>query len=138
VSSTTGCKYFLVKNFVNYSSFFEWNQSTYDSYFNKFGSTEELVVPKLRELAYEQVELASVPFTTFVANKNRKGDLGSYSHVLRGYVRHWLRQVWDEYDRIKLQDVVSGVATDPHFDGNGDGVGLESPETETSALQPAS
>jgi hypothetical protein len=138
VSSTTGGKYFLVKNFVNDSSFFEWNQSTYDSYFNKFGSTEELVVPKLRELAYEQVELASVPFTTFVANKNRKGDLGSYSHVLRGYVRHWLRQVWDEYDRIKLKDVVSGAATDRHVDGNRDGVGLESPETETSALQPAS
>jgi hypothetical protein len=26
VSSTTGGKYFLVKNFVNDSSFFEWNQ----------------------------------------------------------------------------------------------------------------
>jgi hypothetical protein len=58
--------------------------------------------------------------------------------VLRGYVRHWLRQVWDEYDRIKLKDVVSGAATDRHIDGNGDGVGLESPETQTSALQPAS
>ena len=113
VSSTTGGKYFLVKNFVNDSSFFEWNRSTYDSYFNKFGSTEELVVPKLRELAYEQVELASVPFTTFVANKNRKGDLGSYSHVLRGYVRHWLRQVWDEYERIKLKSIVTGKANTP-------------------------
>jgi hypothetical protein len=26
--------------------------------------------------------------------------------VLRGYVRHWLGNVWAEYDRIKLTDVV--------------------------------
>jgi len=26
---------------------------------------------------------------------------------LRGYVRHWLGNVWGEYDRIKLTDLVS-------------------------------
>jgi len=26
--------------------------------------------------------------------------------VLRGYVRHWLGNVWDEYDRIGLIDLV--------------------------------
>jgi hypothetical protein len=26
----------------------------------------------------------------------------NYSFVLRGYVNHWLRNVWAEYDRIKL------------------------------------
>ncbi len=138
VSSTTGGKYFLVKNFVNDGSFFEWNQATYNSYFNKFGCVEEIVIPKLKELAYEQVEIASVPFSTFIADKTKNGDLAGYSHVLRGYVRHWLGRVWNEYDRINLKDIVSGVASDKSFDGNGDSVGLGSPETENSALQPAS
>jgi hypothetical protein len=26
--------------------------------------------------------------------------------VLRGYVRHWLGNVWAEFDRIKLMDLV--------------------------------
>jgi hypothetical protein len=26
--------------------------------------------------------------------------------VLRGYVRHWLANVWSEFDRIKLTDLV--------------------------------
>jgi hypothetical protein len=26
--------------------------------------------------------------------------------VLRGYVRHWLANVWSEFDRIKLTDMV--------------------------------
>jgi hypothetical protein len=64
-----------------------------------------LTIPKLNEMAYEQVELASVPFLTFVANKNTKGEPANYSFVLRGYVRHWLGNVWAEYDRVKLLDI---------------------------------
>jgi hypothetical protein len=52
------------------------------------------------------VELASVPFLTFVANKGPKGQAANYSFVLRGYVSHWLRNVWAEYDRIKLKDII--------------------------------
>jgi hypothetical protein len=62
-------------------------------------------IPKLNEMAYEQVELASVPFLTFVGNKDPKGDAANYSFVLRGYVRHWLGNVWAEYDRVKLLDL---------------------------------
>ena len=43
--STTGGKYFLVKSFVNDTSFFEWDQATYNSYFKKFRNIEELAVP---------------------------------------------------------------------------------------------
>ena len=53
-------------------------------------------------MACEQVELASVPFVTFIANKSPNGEAAAYSFVLRGYVRHWLGNVWAEYDRIKL------------------------------------
>jgi hypothetical protein len=61
-------------------------------------------------MAYEQVELASVPFLTFVANKLPSGDAASYSFVLRGYVRHWLGNVWGEYDRIKLNEILATSA----------------------------
>ena len=64
------------------------------------------MIPKLVEMATEQVELASVPFTTFVANRNQKGDFANYSFVLRGYVRHWLGNVWAEYERTGLVDIV--------------------------------
>jgi hypothetical protein len=53
------------------------------------------------------VEVAGVPYVSFAANKNAKGEMANYSFVLRGYVRHWLGQVWSEYDRVKLPDLVS-------------------------------
>ena len=43
----------------------------------------------------------------FIANKRAGGEAASYSFVLRGYVRHWLGNVWGEYDRVKLVDLVS-------------------------------
>jgi hypothetical protein len=30
--------------------------------------------------------------------------------VLRGYVRHWLGNVWAEYDRVKLLDLLETAA----------------------------
>jgi hypothetical protein len=101
----TDAKYFLVKNFINNTSFFEWDQATHASYFKKLKEAVAITIPKLNEMAYEQVELASVPFLTFVANKNQKGEAANYSFVLRGYVRHWLGNVWAEYDRVKLLDI---------------------------------
>jgi len=109
---TADAKHFLVKNFINNTSFFEWDQATHASYFRKFKDAIEITIPKLNEMAYEQVELASVPFLGFVANKLRSGDPANYSFVLRGYVRHWLGNVWGEYDRINLNETVtSGAAS---------------------------
>jgi hypothetical protein len=108
---TRDCKYFLVKNFINETSFFEWDQATHSSYFKKIADAVEITIPKLNERAYEEVELASVPFATFIANKDQNGDTANCSFVLRGYVRHWLGQVWDEYDRIKLKEIVVGAGT---------------------------
>ena len=101
-----GTNYFLVKNMINNTSYFEWDPATYDSYFKKAKGVQQVTIPHLNEMACEQVELASVPFTTFVANKKPGGESASYSFVLRGYVRHWLNTVWREYDRIKLSEVM--------------------------------
>ena len=51
--------------------------------------------------------MAGVPYLSFVANRNAKGETANYSFVLRGYVRHWLGRVWQEFDRVKLFDLVS-------------------------------
>jgi hypothetical protein len=99
--------YFLVKNHINAASFFEWDPATYNSYFKRIKGAEEITIPKLNEMACEQVDVASVPYRSFVANKNAKGEKANYSFVLRGYVRHWLGQVWSEFDRVKLADLVA-------------------------------
>ena len=102
----SGAKYFLVKNFINDTQFFQWDQATYNSYFHRIKDATDVTIPKLNEMAYEQVEIASVPFLKFVANKGIHDEAANYSFVLRGYVRHWLAAVWSEFDRIKLTDIV--------------------------------
>jgi hypothetical protein len=112
-----GAKYFLVKNFINNTSFFEWDEATYNAYFKRIKNATEITIPKLNEMAYEQVEVSSVPFLKFVANKGPSDETANYSFVLRGYVRHWLSNVWGEYDRIKLTDIVG--SKDKAFNGLG-------------------
>src|SRR5215470_16654265 len=97
-------KYFMVKNFINNTHYFEWDEATHASYFKRVPDAVEITVPK-------QVELASVPFATFIANKKQSGEPASYSFVLRGYVRHWLGSIWSEYDRIALTDIVDARET---------------------------
>jgi len=100
-------KYFMVKNFINNTHFFEWDAKTHSHYFDKVKDAVEITIPKLDEMATEQVDLASVPFVTFIANKKRNGEPAAYSFVLRGYVRHWLGNVWAEFDRIRLIDIMA-------------------------------
>ena len=99
-------RYFLVKNFINNTSFFDWDERTYNSYFNRIKDAVEIGVPKLSEMAYEQVEVSAVPFATFIADKTASGAPASNSFVLRGYVRHWINNVFAEYDRVRLVDLI--------------------------------
>jgi hypothetical protein len=100
-------KYFMVKNFVNNTHYFQWDEQTHASYFKSVPDSVEITIPKLNEMACEQVDLACVPFLSFIANKKMNGDPAAYSFVLRGYVRHWLGNVWAEYDRVRLGDIVA-------------------------------
>ena len=91
-----------MKNFINDTTFFEWDPQTSAAYFKKIKRVGDITIPKLNELAYEQVELAGVPFASFVNNKNAAGGSANYSFVLRGYVRTWLRNISAEFDRVGL------------------------------------
>ena len=53
-------------------------------------------------MAYEQVELSGVPFSSFVENQSAEGDIAKNSFVLRGYVRTWMRNIAAEFDRVDL------------------------------------
>jgi hypothetical protein len=99
--------YILVKNFINNTTFFDWDPATYNSYFKKIKDAQDITIPKLNEMACERVELASVPYMSFIANTDAKGQAADYSFVLRGYVRHWLGNVWAEFDRVKLIDAAA-------------------------------
>jgi hypothetical protein len=100
-----GKNYFILKNFFNESSYFDWHPEIYESYFEKLENQVPIVnIPKLNELAYEQVELAGVPFTSFIKNQYANGQPANYSLVLRGYVRTWLTQISQEYDRASALD----------------------------------
>jgi hypothetical protein len=103
--------YFMVKNHVNDTTFFEWDPQTHSKYFEDVNTTGEITIPKLGELAYEQVELAGTPYSTFIANQTAEGEQADHSFVLRGYVRTWLARVADEFERVGLLDLVTtGVA----------------------------
>jgi hypothetical protein len=106
----TDAHYFLVKNHINDTTFFEWDPATYKSYFSKVKSAVDVTIPKLNELAYEQVELSGVPFTDFIENKTINGKPVNNSFVLRGYVRTWMRNVVAEFERIKLAELVAAKA----------------------------
>jgi hypothetical protein len=100
-------QYILVKNFINNTTFFEWDPATYNSYFNKIKGAHDITIPKLNEMACEQVEVAAVPYVSFIANKAGDGEAANFSFVLRGYVRHWLGNVWAEFGRVKIIDLVA-------------------------------
>ena len=102
--------YFLVKNFINETTFFEWDPGTYASYFRKIKHAGDISIGKLNEMAFEQVELSGVPFSTFVANQTAEGDAAKYSFVLRGYVRTWLRTTAAEFDRVGLLGTLGAKA----------------------------
>ena len=100
--------YFLVKNHVNDTTFFEWDPVTHRRYFEKVSTAGEITIPKLNEMSYEQVELAGTPFSTFVSNRTADGEPADHSFVLRGYVRTWQNKIADEFDRIRLLDLIAG------------------------------
>jgi len=49
-------KYLMVKNFINDTYFFEWDEATYASYFKRVPQAVEIKISKLVEMATEQVE----------------------------------------------------------------------------------
>lgn len=97
-----GIEYIAARNFINESDFFEWDEKTYHHYFDQVDKSAEIDIPKLNEMAYEQVDLANASFGDFVANRSTDGRDAQFSFTLRGYVRKWVRDIDAELERIGL------------------------------------
>ncbi|MEP1208656.1 MAG: hypothetical protein ABJM29_15100 [Rhizobiaceae bacterium] len=99
---TNGLDYVVARNFINETNFFEWDETTYNKYFARLPNAKEIEVPKLNEMAYEQVDLSGVTFTDFTNNKMANGDDANFSFVLRGYVRKWLNDIDAEFNQLDM------------------------------------
>ncbi len=99
---TNGLGYVVARNFINETNFFEWDEATYSKYFARLPNAREIEVPKLNEMAYEQVDLAGVTFSDFVANKSADGEGADFSFVLRGYVRKWMSDIDAQIEQLDM------------------------------------
>jgi hypothetical protein len=104
-----GIEYVVARNSLNDTNFFEWDDTTYRKYFTQISKSHEIDIPKLNEMAYEQVDVSGVTFKDFIDNRAADGSQGKFSFVLRGYVRKWCAEIDEQFGRVKmLQDIVSG------------------------------
>lgn len=104
-----GIHYVVARNFINETNFFEWDAGVQSKYFDKIPKAQEISIPKLNEMAYEQVDVAGVTFKDFIDNRAADGTPGKFSFVLRGYVRKWCSEIDEQLAHLKLiQELVSG------------------------------
>ncbi len=92
-----GAKHYLVKNHVNDTAFDLADDPRYAAAFAQARSVT-VEVPKLSEVACEEIQRLGVGFADFAA--------GSSSRTLRGYVATWLDQVCAEFERVGLRDLI--------------------------------
>lgn len=114
---TNGLDYVVARNFINETNFFEWDETTYTKYFARLPNAKEIEVPKLNEMAYEQVDLAGVTFSDFTANKTAEGADADFSFVLRGYVRKWIQDIDLEFAQL---DMIKSIMKAKRANATGD------------------
>lgn len=104
-----GIDYILARNFINETNFFEWDEETTQKYFSNIPQAHEVDIPKLNEMAYEQVDVAGVTFKDFIDNRTADGQAGKFSFVLRGYVKKWCTEIDEQFAKVKLlEDILTG------------------------------
>ncbi len=99
--------YFLVKNFINDATYFEAEPQIQAAYFKPLHAGQ-IIVPKLNGMAYEQVELGGVSFSTFIADQKIDGSRAGHSFILRGCVRTWMKEISDNLDRADFLRAITG------------------------------
>ena len=108
-----GVDYIVVRNFINETNFFEWDEETYRKYFSGLNNAHEMEVPKLNEMAYEAVDLNGVTFTDFINNRKASGEEADFSFTLRGYVRKWLSDLDEVLGKLALTQKILVAAGNP-------------------------
>jgi hypothetical protein len=90
VVGAQGSKHILVMNHINDSAFFGWNADAQEAL--KVGDGR-IDIPQLDTEVAEHIEVASTPFQDFIEKTDE-------SFVLRGLARGWLKEVYDQYDKL--------------------------------------
>lgn len=88
-----GGEHVLVKNHATDGQFFEWDKTTYESFFKPGRSLID--IPHLDGMACDAVDQKASSFSDFIADE-------ANSRMLRGIVRHWLDQVFAQFAAAKL------------------------------------
>jgi len=104
-----GIDYYVARNFINETNFFEWDEKTYQRYFQNVNEAREIEIPKLNEMAAEQVDLANVTYKNFIDNKDSDGKPANFSFVLRGYVKKWCDDLDAEFGQLRLIQMLTGA-----------------------------
>lgn len=111
-SAIPGAHHFLVKNHINKTQFFNWDEALAGRAVAaaKSGVIE---VPQLAEMAVENVDTFGVTFTQFVNNQRPDGVNANppYSFVLKGYVRTWMKDVFGAFDRANINGIAGMAVT---------------------------
>ncbi len=103
---TKGLSYVVARNFINETNFFEWDEKTFKKYFADLPHANEIIIPKLNEMAYELIDLAGVTFSDFIRNRRADGKEADFSFVLRGYARKWIKDLDDQLEHL---DMIKGL-----------------------------
>ena len=104
-----GIDYYVARNFINETNFFEWDEKTYQRYFQNVNEAREIEIPKLNEMAAEQVDLANVTYKNFIDNKDADGKPANFSFVLRGHVKKWCDDLDAEFGQLRLIQMLTGA-----------------------------
>lgn len=94
----TSAKHFVVKNHINETNFFEWDQDS--KYATSLRALENITIsiPHLTTIANEAVQQAQEPFVQFAGSKS--------SRTLRGHVVSYLDAAFAEFDRVGLGSMI--------------------------------
>lgn len=93
-----GASHFLVKNYINDTTFFEWDSEVNTPLQSMADLT--IKIPQLTERACETIQKLGVSFRTYLADDQN-------SRILRGKVNGWTKAAWAEFDRIGLIHIIN-------------------------------
>lgn len=105
-----GATHYLVKNHINATEFFKWDEDMYRRAFSASRSGI-IEIPQLTEMAVETVELNGVTFSQFAVNRRADDTPADFSFVLRGYVKTWLKEVFAAFDAANINGIVGQAVT---------------------------